>query len=116
MTEPTRPNYTRYDEWVAVQVIPLPVGWRHVYRNDDGTMFTTDCPGMVLEELRWSERWERDTGRVLSRVVHESPYDTRVKFAETDGPDVWGMAPPSSNYVCTIGPNDSVPHDTEPAS
>ncbi len=79
------------EDWYTVAVTALPDGWRNVYLDaKTGTLIVTACPALLLQELRSTARTQQIPGPPgqwrLDRHVehHESPFDTRVAYAEDD--------------------------------
>ncbi|MGV9868097.1 hypothetical protein [Rhodococcus koreensis] len=96
------------DHWTTVQVAPLPAGWVHVWRNNDGTEHTEPCPAILLQECRERENVWDLPGTYPKQIRCEDvpvtpPYDTRAVYAVTewesallDTPDLY-----LNNYVRT---------------
>lgn len=103
------------ENWETVAVTALPPGWRNVYRDDNGGLFTDHCPALLLQEHRSdTECWDEPQGdgqpaRFSKREkARESPYQTRVVFAADQGG--WlDDATEVANYAHTIGPGAEVP-------
>jgi hypothetical protein len=67
------------NEWVTVQLMPLPPGWRHVRIEDaggDGEPFEDVCPALALQEERAKAVYT--DGRRTGSVEYDPPFETRI--------------------------------------
>lgn len=109
----TKPKFRYIMHWETIGVTALPAGWRNVFREDDGTFHLSHCPALLFQEHRESNKcWDvvGEDGRPTVRVekIRESePYETRVVFAEADGPTL-GPVDDLGNYDRTIGPGEEL--------
>ncbi len=100
------------EQWETVAVTALPPDWRNVYGNDDGSVFTSACPALLLQEHREDKHFEnveRDGGLYTrtNRVrTYDPPYETQVAFAAADEFGYLGTAAASVNYLGTAGPGE----------
>ena len=90
--------------WETVSLAPLPHGWLNVYSNDDGTVHTTPCPAVLVEECRAVLKSDEVVGGGRSiRENYEPPYETRAVFADFEFASLI-PADDASNYLGTVGP------------
>lgn len=74
------------EEWVTVSFVPV-TGWTNSYCATDGTVFSDPCPGVLVQELRSTARYEGNLGegiRTASTKNFSAPFDTRVVSAELE--------------------------------
>lgn len=110
MTAKNPDNRWTICDWQTVAVTALPAGWRNIYRQNDGTVMTTTCPAILLQEGRgeivsWDEQQD---GRIVRRSREEKfdpPFLTRAVFADCDRAELL-PADDASNYEQTLGPGE----------
>jgi hypothetical protein len=112
MTDARRTSYVIH--WETTAVTTLPLGWRNVFRLEDGALQTSPCPAILLQENRgrtksWDEPADGTAERRTKYTAAEPPYETRAVFADYD---VTGgeleAANDLSNYVGTVGPGQEL--------
>lgn len=123
MTATPNPDLRRrtIDNWTTVAVTALPPGWRNVYRLDDGSVVTDQCPAILLQEHR-SRTLCTDVPTGDGKYdVHrreeelDPPYETRAVYATDD--ECGGLDPAMdvSNYAGVAAPSEDTNRFERPA-
>ena len=77
------------DDWVTVSFVPT-TGWTNHFHDDEGALFSTPCPGALVQERRAVTRYQEVLGNderlaITSTTTEcEPPFDTRVVAADID--------------------------------
>ena len=97
--------------WITVAVTALPPGWRNRFRDDDGSIHSSDCPALLVQEHRMTTYcWdEPPRGEHTEDEREQPPYATRVVFADNDAGELTA-AKEIDNYIGTVGPGEVTDH------
>ena len=78
-------------DYEVVSFTSLPIGWRNIYKNDDGTYFAEPCPGVVT-------------------IQYPNNGELEMRWASVDyGSGALDLACSSDNYVRTdVGPTGNL--------